>query len=584
MPERTSIVVECNVPVPMRDGTVLSADVYRAADDRPTPVILTRTPYDKSAVGAIAAGFDPMRAVRAGYTVVVQDTRGRYASEGRFYAFRHEADDGYDTVEWCARQPWSSGPVGMYGRSYVGLTQWQAALRRPPHLAAIVPGITAADYHEGWTYQGGAFELGFNLSWTLNTLATDSLWRRRHEIAGFGDVWAATIEAIDAMSRGFRFLPLVSFEPLKVEDCAPYYFDWLAHPDYDEYWQSLDVSRHHHQITTPALNIGGWYDIFLGGTIANYLGMREKGATDQARSGQRLLIGPWAHVTPFANPVGDVDFGRLSSQAAIDLDGIYLRYYDRWLKGELNGVDDEPTVRIFVMGDNVWRSENEWPLARARYVPYYFHSDGKANSLRGDGLLGPEKPSDENADHFLYDPWHPVPTRGGGLCCYTATLPIGPYDQREIEERDDVLVYSTPPLEHDLEVTGPVVVTLFASSSAPDTDFTAKLVDVGPDGYARNLTDGIIRARYRDSPRGKPTPIEPGRVYEYTIDLWATSNVFKAGHQIRLEVSSSNFPRFDRNPNTGHAFGRDKELRPALQTILHDRAHPSCVVLPVIPR
>ncbi len=583
MPDKVAITVECNVPVPMRDGTILYADVYRPAAGGPVPVLLTRTPYDKSLVGALGNTLDPLRAARAGYAVVVQDTRGRWASEGEFYAFRHEAADGYDTVEWCAAQPWSTGKVGMFGRSYVGLTQWQAALARPPHLTAIVPTITAADYHEGWTYQGGAFELGFNLSWTLNTLATNTLWRRRETIPNFEEVWAENTAAVDCLSCRFRDLPLVDFAPLKVADCAPYYFDWLAHPDYDDYWRQLDVSAHHDQIAVPALNVGGWYDIFLGGTIANYLGVREKGATPAARSGQKLLIGPWAHQAPFVNPVGDADFGRMSAQATIDLDAIHLRFYDYWLKGERNGLDDEPPVRIFVMGENVWRDENEWPLARAQNLPYYLHSGGHANSLRGDGVLSVDTPTSEPPDYYLYDPRDPVPTRGGPLCCYPAALPIGAFDQRDVEERADVLVYNTAPLARDLEVTGPILVTLFAASSAPDTDFTAKLVDVFPDGYARNLTDGIIRARYRTS-RERPTLLEPGRVDEYTIDLWATSNLFKAGHRIRLEISSSNFPRFDRNPNTGHAFGQDAELRPALQTILHDADHPSRVVLPVVPR
>jgi putative CocE/NonD family hydrolase len=342
------------------------------------------------------------------------------------------------------------------------------------------------------------------------------------------------------------------------------------------------VSARHDQITVPAMNVGGWYDIFLGGTIANFIGMRAKGATEEARNGQRLLIGPWAHA-PFANPIGEADFGRNSTRAAIDLDGIYLRYYDRWLKGIRNGVDEDPPVRIFVMGENVWRSENEWPLARARSVSYFLHSEGKANSLRGDGTLSQQTPGIEEPDHFLYDPRDPVPTRGGPLCCHIAVLPVGVYDQREVEERADVLVYSTPPLDRDVEVTGPVIVTLFASSSATDTDFTGKLVDVAPDGYPRNLCEGIIRARYRDS-RETPTLVEPGRPYEYMIDLTATSNLFKAGHRIRLEISSSNFPRFDRNPNTGAPLGVDGELRPALQTIFHDVERPSRMVLPIVPR
>jgi putative CocE/NonD family hydrolase len=560
---------------------MLYADVYRPSGNGPVPVLLTRTPYDKSALSGLANGFDPLRAARAGYAVVVQDVRGRWASEGDFYAFVNEAADGYDAVEWCAAQPWSTGKVGMFGGSYVGLTQWQAALARPPHLAAIVPVVTAADYHDGWVYQGGAFELGFNLSWTLNTLATNTLWRRREQNPDFAAAWEANAAAADAMRCRLRDLPLKDFAPLKLDDAARYYFDWLDHPSYDEYWQGLDVSARHEQIAVPALNVGGWYDIFLGGTLQNYVGMRAKGATEEARNGQRLIVGPWAH-GPFANPVGEADFGRRSTKGDADLDGVFLKFYDRWLKGIVDG-EDQPPVRIFVMGENVWRSENEWPLARARYVPYFLRGEGKANSLRGDGALSLDRPGVEEPDHFLYDPRDPVPTRGGPLCCHVPVLPIGAYDQRAVEDRPDVLVYSTPPLERDVEVTGPVSVTVFAASSAPDTDFTGKLVDVAPDGYARNLTEGIIRARYRAS-RERPTLLEPGGIYEYRIDLWATSNLFKAGHRIRLEISSSNFPRFDRNPNSGARLGRDVELRPALQTIFHDVERPSRVVLPIVPR
>ena len=260
-----------------------------------------------------------------------------------------------------------------------------------------------------------------------------------------------------------------------------------------------------------------------------------------------------------------------------------LRWFDCWLKGAPNGILDEPPVRLFVMGDNVWRDEREWPLARAQSVKYYLHSQGRANSLNGDGALSPQPPGDEPPDVFLYNPADPVPTRGGPLCCHAYFLAGGAYDQQEIERRQDVLVYSTPPLERDVEVTGPITVTLWAATSAPDTDFTAKLVDVCEHGCARNLTDGIIRARYRDS-RSTPSLVEPGRAYGYTIDLWATSNVFKAGHRIKVEVSSSNFPRFDRNPNTGRRIAEDAELQPALQTILHRAQYPSHITLPIVPR
>ena len=364
---------------------------------------------------------------------------------------------------------------------------------------------------------------------------------------------------------------------------ADYFYDWLAHPDYDDYWKQLCIEEHHSQINVPAYNIGGWYDIFLGGTIRNYLGMREKGATEDARRRQKLLIGPWSHASRGTSLVGTHYFGLASDSLAIDLDGIHLRWFDYWLRGIDNGLLDEPPVRIFVMGDNVWRDEQEWPLARAQSVNYYFRSRGKANSQKGDGTLSLQPPAEDPPDVFLYNPADPVPTRGGSLCCNPHFMPSGAFDQGEIEARSDVLIYSTPPLEREVEVTGPITVTLWAATSATDTDFTAKLVDVCEHGCARNLTDGIRRARYRDS-ASTPSLLEPNRVYQYTIDLWATSNVFKPGHQIRVEVSSSNFPRFDRNTNTGKLVAEDSEVKPALQTILHDSQHPSHITLPIVPR
>ncbi len=576
------LTVERDVPARMRDGTILYADVYRPEAPGKYPVILLRTPYGKT-FGRIAyLQLDPMRAASQGYALVIQDTRGRFTSEGEFYCFQDEIADGYDTVEWAASQPWSDGNVGMYGASYMGAIQWLAAIAQPPHLKCIVPLVTASDYHEGWTYQGGAFELGFNLSWTLTSLVLANFAHFKLAPEKADRIRAELIQAVDAMCEPFTSLPLQDLPGLKREQLAPYYFDWLAHPNDDEYWRQWNIEDRHSQVTVPALNVGGWYDIFLSGTLRNYLGMRRNGGSPQAKQ-QRLIVGPWFHTTLFPNISGEVDFGVRAQGLAIDLEGIMLRWFDHWLKGIDTGMLREPPVKLFVMGENTWRDEPEWPLARGQNTRYYFHSGGKANTLHGDGALSTEPPGHEPADYYLYDPRNPAPTRGGGLCCWPGSVPGGAYDQRPTETRADVLVYSTPPLAQAVEVTGPISVKLWAASSAPDTDFTAKLVDVDTTGYARNLTDGIIRARYRES-TAKPTLIEPGQVYEYTIDLWATSNVFKAGHRMRVEISSSNFPRFDRNSNTGHPFAQDTDLRPAAQTILHDAAHPSHIVLPIVPR
>lgn len=575
------IIVEKDVEARMRDGTVLKGDLYRADTAEKLPVLLNRTPYNKAMPAISLMTLDVFRAVMAGYNVFFQDCRGRFASAGTFTCFADEAADGYDTIEWAARQSWSNGKVGTFGPSYMGATQWLAATQAPPSLKAMAPSITASDYHDGWTYQGGAFSLFFNVSWTTVALAPDRLMRERASNPSAAGELGAVLGSIDELCEQMRLLPLRELPLFRTG--APYFYEWLAHPADDAYWRKLNIEDHHQRINVPALNIGGWYDIFQGGTLRNFAGMRAGGATDDARKYQRLVMGPWNHAVPLVNLVGEVDFGFRSGAVSADLDGMQLRWFDHFLKGADNGLAGDAPVRLFVMGINQWREEREWPLARSDWRKYYLHSRGRANSMYGDGALSTDTPGTEPADSFLYNPLDPVPTRGGGLCCYPAAAPGGAFDQSAVEHRADVLVYSTGPLAEDLEVSGPIKLVLYASSSAPDTDFTAKLVDVSPDGYARNLTDGIIRARYRESHKSAKL-MGPGTVYEFPIDMWSTANVFKAGHRVRLEVSSSNFPRFDRNPNTGHELFADAETRPAMQTVLHDRAFASHLVLPVIPR
>ena len=581
MAESYPVKVEQNLPIMLRDGTTTYADVCRPDTSGTFPALLQRTPYDKNLGLGSASPFSVISAAARGYAVVVQDVRGRFSSDGEFYTFVNEANDGYDSVEWVASQSWCSGKVGMWGSSYVGATQWLAATSKPPSLAAIVPGVTASDYHEGWAWQGGAFELGFNLSWatlSLTAMNWDNLAKR---LFLPGEQLEGLIDARDGLGEKLRHLPMSDLAHLQ-DGLAPYYYDWLAHPEYDDYWRQVCIEERHSDISVPAFNYGGWYDIFLGGTLRNYMGMRANGANENARRGQRLAIGPWVHATA-SHISGAVDFGYRASPGSFGLADRVFRYYDHWLKGEDNGVLDDAPVQIFVMGENVWRDEDEWPLARAENVSYYLHSRGKANTLNGNGSLSPDSPGDEPPDVYVYNPIDPVPTSGGGLCCDPGHMDSGAFDHRSIETREDVLVYSTPPLSEDVEVTGPITVTLFASSSAPDTDFTAKLLDVGDCGFARNLTDGIIRARYR-TPRTPASLIQPGQVYEYTIDLWATSNLFKKGHQIRLEISSSNFARFDRNMNTGEPIGADGHFVTALQTVFHSSEYPSHVTLPIVPR
>ena len=582
MPEmmgpHTTIRNELNLPVVMRDGITLYADVYRPDVEGPLPVLLQRTPYDKSQ-GRTGA-LEVIRAASHGYAVVIQDTRGRYASEGEFYPFLDEANDGFDTVQWCADQPWSTGKVGMFGRSYVGATQWLCAITNPPNLTCIAPGITASEYYEGWTYQGGALAWGFALSWTMRqlTMANMGAISSRHDVPD--GTREGLLAAFNELDCTFRHQPIVDLPHLKAP-LAGYFYDWIRHSASDDYWNRWRIEDHYGHITTPALHIGGWHDIFLLGTLRNFIGMQSQGPDSTVREGQRLIVGPWHH-GPFGEISGEFFFGLGAAGAAIDVDGIQLRWFDHWLKGGGDRIEQEAPVRIFVMGNNVWRSEQEWPLTRTEYTDYYLHSGGKANTSSGDGSLTPNSPDDEAPDVFVYDPRDPVPTHGGALCCGPTFVPGGAYDQQKIEDRNDVLCYTTPPLTSDVEVTGPLSVTLFASTTGADTDFTAKLVDVDPCGSARGIVDGIIRARYRQG-TDVPRPITPGAVEEYTIDLVATSNVFKEGHSIRLEISSSNFPRFDRNFNTAENPWEAAASVPALQTIYHDDRYPSRIRLPIIP-
>ncbi len=578
---RRSLVIDRNIEMRTRDGVILRADVIRPDTDERLPVLLQRTPYGKLAG---TNSFAVMAAER-GYVVVNQDTRGRWDSEGDGTPFIHEKRDGFDAVQWAAALPWSNGDVGMFGGSYVGYTQMTAASQQPPALKAIIPAVTFCDAYR-LIYPGGAFALGVVTSWGLGSQAAMALMQME---AGEAKDQKMT-ELIDqvngiarrAGARGdtFYHLPLQTMPLIGRDGVSTFLSDLLAHPlSSGQHWQSLRVPFESIQI--PTFQIGGWYDIFAGDTLLDDAGI---GAVGNAN--QKVLMGPWLH-GPLSGLVGDVDFGYQADDATLASAEWQLRWFDRWLKGKRNGIDEEPPIRLFVMGDNLWRDEETWPLARAKPTQCFLHSGGAANTLHGDGVLsfvGPgDEPGDKSLDTFVYDPGNPVPTLGGGLCCSNTAMAAGAYDQREIESRPDVLVYTSDVLQEDLEVTGPVVAKLWAATSARDTDFTAKLVDVGPCGYARNVADGVIRARYRLS-TAEARLVERDKAYEYSIELGPTSNVFKAGHRVRLEVSSSNFPKIARNPNTGADIGMTSALVRAVQTVLHDAEHPSRVILPIVPR
>jgi hypothetical protein len=550
----------------MRDGVALVADVYRPDAEGRFATLLQRTPYDRKGGGGQAQDL-----AAAGYVVVLQDTRGRFDSEGEFYPFRNESDDGFDSVAWAAALPYSNGRVGMFGGSYVGATQMLAAASKPPQLMAIFPYVTASEYYEGWTYQGGALMRWFASSWASG-LSIDTLRRKANQMQQPKE-WVRK-EPIEAYTL---------FAVPTPAEVAPYFKDWVTHESDDDYWRRIKVSDHYDQMPVKALHMGGWHDIFSTGSIRNYLGLRKGAPTPEARAGQRLMMGPWGHAaTSPEGRIGDVVFGK---DAVLDMTAAIRDWFDYALRGVANDYATKPPVRLFVMGENVWRYESEFPPARAVETRYYLDpaatKKGETPS-RKDGLLAAKPLGRAPSASFEYDPADPVPTLGGRLCCGNALQP-GPADQQPNESRPDVLIFSTPPLVRDTEVTGFVALELHAATSAVDTDFTAMLVDVEPGGFARYLADGIVRARYRTS-TAKAEPLVPGQTYQYRIELGATSNVFKAGHRIRLYVSSSNFPRFDRNDNTGEPSATANRMLKATQTIFHDRTRPSALVLPIVPR
>jgi uncharacterized protein len=539
----------------MRDGVVLRADVYLPEASGPVPAIVNRTPYDRSSPLVQLAAIEPERVGDAGFALVCQDVRGRFGSEGSFYTFFSDGEDTFDTVEWTAAQPWCDGRVGMAGRSYAAAVQWLGAVHRPPHLRAISPIVTGSDYYHGWIYEGGAFQLGFNAFW----------------------IWLMSDpKSIGKLDEIYAHLPLRTL-PIADLAWARLYAHWLAHCTDDHYWRHLSINRRYEQITVPALIVGGWYDVFLRGTLENYVGMRARAGSLEARNGQRLVIGPWAHGSTYG-PYPDHSFARFAPDDALDVAELQLRFFTRWLRDTVAGFDEETRVRIFVMGANRWRDEDDWPLARARTTPWY---------LRGGGGLSLERPHEESPDEYVYDPHDPAPTVGGptSLPAKRMRTNSGPLDQRALSERSDVLTYMSDVLDETLEITGALSLVLYAATDARDTDFVAKLADVGVDGEAIILAEGAIRARFRDG-FDRELLVEPSTVYAFKIDLAATSNVFLAGHRIALLVTSSSFPRFDRNPNTGNPVGVDRadDLRPARQSIFHDATRPSHILLPIVPR
>ena len=533
----------------MHDGVQLAANIFLPSESGRFPILLVRTPYNKGE--DLLPNFRFF--VEHGYGMVVEDVRGRYESEGTFDPFTKEPKDGDDTLNWIAGQSWSDGKIGMLGGSYLGIAQWKAAWLRNPHLKAIAPVVSGYDdYRDRFYSTGGAFQVGHRLLWIAENLRAPDF-------------------PMPEFDRFVRTLPLRQADLAAAGQRCDIFQKALNHPAEDAFWQNVSTRAHIDQISVPVFSVGGWYDNYVESDLAAFQALRKNSGV------HRIVIGPWAH--NMSIKFNDVDFG---TDSGAPIRRMQLAWFDQWLKSKDTPLMSRPPVQIFVMGINRWREEHEWPLARTRMTPLYFRSHGRANTLASDGILAPRPPRIAPPDHFEFDPRNPVPTAGGPVCCNPKIFPWGPMDQRAVERRPDVLVFSSPPLTKDLEVTGLTQVVLYASTSAPDTDFTAKLVDVFPNGEARNLSDGILRMRYRTS-LAKAELASPGEIYKLTIDAGVTSNVFLKGHRVRIEVSSSNFPRFDRNPNTGRPVADETTLRKALQTIYHDAAHPSRVLLPVIP-
>ncbi|WP_117170032.1 CocE/NonD family hydrolase [Paraliobacillus sediminis] len=576
MTKKEHVIVDREVSCTLRDGIRLYANIYRPQEAGAYPTLLTRLPYNKNLPDFSHRYIDPIRLAMDGYVVIIQDVRGRFASEGEFEPFAQEGKDGYDAVEWAATLPYSNGKVGMFGLSYYAYTQLYAMVERPPALKAIFPAMVGNIFKEAFG-KGGVLELASAETWMLDSIASDYL-KRKQERNQYNETIKEITNDLNQIEEWHGFTPIKDWPPvMKHTELHEIYSNYMS-----QVYSKKAIANVSHidpkQIDIPAYHLAGWYDNFLGQTLTNYQEMSE------SNDNQKLMIGPWGHGM-FYSELGEQSFGVNASGASIDgkndITSLHNRWFDQWLKNKDFPLDDQDPIKIFVMGTNEWRTEKEWPLKRTQYTPYYFHSDGQANTTMSSGSLTIHPPVKEKCDHYTHDPEIPVRTNGGGILFYNGKG-AGPRNQRVTEEREDVLVYTSAPLHEALEVTGWVKVILWVSTDAPDTDFSAKLVDVFPDGRAYNLTDGIVRAKYRHGKEKKASM--NGEIIQLEIDLWATSNVFLPGHAIRIDIASSDFPRYDVNPNTGDTTLDTVKVVKAKQTVYHQTEYPSHVLLPVIPK
>jgi len=571
-----SIRVDRNIPVKMRDGITLRADVYRPDDNAKHPAIIVRTPYDK-APSAVSDYLSPIEAAFAGYAIVIQDTRGRFASEGEFITGASEGKDGYDTIEAIATEPWCDGNIGMAGASYLGRNQWDAAMEAPPHLKAIAPHVIGAGMVSE-SRMSGVYELETAISWFAN-MALDMIAK----IAKQGKDVSKALENVRYAMNNFEevceFLPIKDIPYFKFEGLQEGFMTRFSDQALKGVKSEEELFWAYNKVKVPCMHSAGWYDMSVGHTFLNFFNMKQKGGSQIARQGQHIFMGPWVHGARLHNFIGAQNFGVYASGGGSFATSRHIAFFDKYLRG----IDSRYLVpiRYFVMGRKRWRNADTWPLPETEWQRFYLRSRGHANSGAGNGVLNREEPGTESSDIYIYNPHDPVPSRGGRINP-DLNLTSGPQDQSSIERRNDVLCYTTTELREELEITGPLKLHLFASTSTKDTDFMVRLVDVHPNGMAINVAEGCIRAKYRKSIL-KPELLNPGEIYEYIIDLASTSNVFGKGHHIRVDITSSNFPRFERNMNTGNAFGEDAVGIPAMQTIYHQRGYVSYIDLPVIP-
>jgi uncharacterized protein len=571
------VVVERDVPCPTRDGTALATDVFRPDDGERHPVLLQRTPYDKGFHPFTWAAADPLRLAEAGYAVAIQDVRGRYAAAGSYDdLYAHEEADGADAIAWAAAQPWSDGTVGMYGISYMGACQWLAAVSGAPELRALVPVTSPNDLIEDGLRRGGALSLGLLATWTMAAMAPVELRRRAAARPELLADMLGLIDDLDALDDQMARVPLAPFPPL--DDRAGGLAPWFARiageevrgPQHDH----ACISHRHDRVLAPALQIAGWYDVLLGADLSHFASMRRDAGSAEARERARLIVGPWSHGT-FTSAVGELDFGVRAAGISLDLredlTGLHRRWFDQRLRGIDTGIDDEAPVRLFVMGRNRWSDFDDWPPPGRRAEPWH---------LQPGGGLEPRAPGDgSRSSTFRRDPERPVRTRGGSLLLGGKYV-RGPVEQGPTEAHPDVLLFTSAPLERELEVIGPVRLVAWVSSATPDSDIVARLCDVHPDGRSYNVVDGILRLRFRDDLRA-PAPMPVGEPVRVEVDLWATAHVFAAGHRLRLQVCASDFPRYDRCAGTGDSAATATQVVAQRNEIHHDTERPSHLLLPV---